>query len=66
MGPWATASLAGTSALVATFVTGCATHGVAKATFVVPSDAPLGLATFETYCGVKAQGARAGFDVDPP
>jgi hypothetical protein len=37
-----------------------------QATFVVPSDAPMGLATFETYCGAKAQGAMAGFNVDPP
>jgi hypothetical protein len=37
-----------------------------QATFVVPSTAPVGLATFETYCGAKAQGAMAGFDVDPP
>jgi hypothetical protein len=37
-----------------------------QATFVVPSDAPVGLATFETYCGAKAQGAMAGFNVDPP
>jgi hypothetical protein len=37
-----------------------------QATFVVPSNAPVGLATFETYCGAKAQGAMAGFTVDPP
>jgi hypothetical protein len=37
-----------------------------QATFVVPSGAPMGLGTFETYCGVKAQGAMAGFNVDPP
>jgi hypothetical protein len=37
-----------------------------QATFVVPSNAPVGLATFETYCGAKAQGAMAGFNVDPP
>jgi hypothetical protein len=35
------------------------------ATFVVPSDAPGGLGNFETYCGAKAQGAMAGFTVDP-
>jgi hypothetical protein len=37
-----------------------------QATFVVPSNAPVGLGTFETYCGAKAQGAMAGFNVDPP
>ncbi len=37
-----------------------------QATFVVPTDATVGLATFETYCGTKAQGALAGFNVDPP
>jgi hypothetical protein len=37
-----------------------------QATFVVPINAPVGLGTFETYCGVKAQGAMAGFNVDPP
>lgn len=37
-----------------------------QATFAVPSDAPVGLGNFETYCGVKAQGAMAGFTVDPP
>ena len=37
-----------------------------QATFVVPSGATVGSATFETYCGAKAQGALAGFDVDPP
>ena len=48
-------------------VTGIVRTGDAlQATFVVPSDAPVGLGTFETYCGVKAQGAMAGFDVDPP
>jgi len=36
-----------------------------QATFVLPSDAPVGLGTFETYCGKKAQGAMAGFNVDP-
>jgi hypothetical protein len=37
-----------------------------QATFVVPSDAPVGLGFFETYCGAKAQGAMSGFDVDAP
>lgn len=37
-----------------------------QATFVVPSDAPTGDGFFETYCGAKAQGAMAGFTVDPP
>ena len=37
-----------------------------QATFVVPSDAPAGDGLFETYCGVKAQGAMSGFTVDRP
>ncbi|HWF42370.1 MAG TPA: hypothetical protein VN683_09835 [Acidothermaceae bacterium] len=37
-----------------------------QASFVVPSNAPVGIATFATYCGAKAQEARGSFTVDPP
>lgn len=37
-----------------------------QASFVVPSNAPVGIATFATYCGAKAQEARGLFTVDPP
>jgi hypothetical protein len=37
-----------------------------QATFVVPSNAPVGNSTFATYCGAKAQEARGLFTVDPP